>query len=145
MYCLVFITRYLDLFIPDMNSSTWNYVLKIFYILSSLYILFLMLRVYARTREREKAWKLGGVAFVGSAIAAPFIMMIFKKKAIWSFVEVRYTNIPPSTQDLVPDISIPRSVGLSPSSSNPSASSLNSCYSDRPQCLQSSIPSTCSC
>lgn len=96
MYCLVFITRYLDLFIPELNSSTWNYVLKIFYIFSSLYILFLMLRVYARTREREKAWKLGGFAFVGSAVAAPFIMMIFKKKAAWSFIEVRYANISPS-------------------------------------------------
>lgn len=61
---------------------------KIFYILSSLYIMFLMLRVYARTRERERAWQLGGVSFVGSAIAAPFIMMIFKHKKDWSFMEV---------------------------------------------------------
>lgn len=101
MYCLVFIYRYLDLFIPDRNNSMWNYVLKIFYILSSLYIMFLMLPVYARTREREKAWKFGGVAFVGSAIVAPFVMMIFKKKGIWSFVEVCYTSIVLSASKLV--------------------------------------------
>ncbi len=47
-----------------------------------------MLRVYARTRERETAWKLGAFSLVGSAIAAPFVMMIFKSKALWGFQEV---------------------------------------------------------
>lgn len=89
LYCVVFITRYLDLFIPGYNSLWWNWVLKIFYILSSFYILFLMLRVYARTRERENAWKLGGFSFLGSAILAPFVMMIFK--SYWSFVELLWT------------------------------------------------------
>jgi hypothetical protein len=71
-----------------MPNTPWNTTLKIFYILSSIYILFLMLRVYARTRERETAWKLGAFSLVGSAIAAPFVMMIFKNKAIWGFTEV---------------------------------------------------------
>ncbi|TVY53364.1 ER lumen protein-retaining receptor, partial [Lachnellula suecica] len=88
LYSVVFVMRYLDLFVKDMNKNLWNYVLKIFYISTSLYILFLMLRVYARTREREKAWKLGGVSFVGSAVLAPFMMMIFKSKIQWSFMEV---------------------------------------------------------
>jgi hypothetical protein len=87
LYCIVFITRYLDLF--DIYSY-WNFILKIFYILSSLYIIFLMMRVYARTREREKAWKFGGACFVGSAVLAPFVMMIFldRKKNGWGFIEV---------------------------------------------------------
>ncbi|TVY46254.1 ER lumen protein-retaining receptor A [Lachnellula occidentalis] len=88
LYCLVFITRYLDVF---MEHSLWNILFKIFYILSSLYILFLMLRVYARTREREKAWQLGGVSFVGSAVLAPFVMLIFTRKVEWSFTEVCWT------------------------------------------------------
>jgi hypothetical protein len=71
-----------------MPNTPWNTTLKIFYILSSIYILFLMLRVYARTRERETAWKLGAFSLVGSAIAAPFVMMIFRKKAFWGFTEV---------------------------------------------------------
>jgi len=94
LYTLVFIFRYLDLFMP--GASWWNYLFKIFYLLSSFYILFLMLRVYARTREREKAWKLGGVSFVGSAIAAPFIMMIFDDKRAWSFMEVYDLSPQPS-------------------------------------------------
>ncbi|KAF7852951.1 hypothetical protein EAF04_010828 [Stromatinia cepivora] len=86
LYAMVFITRYLDLF--SGYFILWNFTLKIFYIGSSLYILFLMLRVYARTREREKAWKLGGLCFVGSAVLAPVLMMIFKKKYAWGFMEV---------------------------------------------------------
>jgi len=86
LYCLVFIARYLDLF--D-YFQWWNTTLKVFYILSSLYILFLMLRVYARTREREKAWKLGAYCLGGSAIIAPFVMMASKSKVYWGFMEVR--------------------------------------------------------
>ena len=71
-----------------MQNTVWNTTLKIFYILSSIYILFLMLRVYARTRERETAWKLGAFSLVGSGIAAPFVMMIFKSKSLWGFIEV---------------------------------------------------------
>jgi hypothetical protein len=58
-----------------------------------LYIIFFMMRVYARTREREKAWKFGGACFVGSAVLAPIVMMIFRKKYAWGFVEV---CLPPS-------------------------------------------------
>jgi hypothetical protein len=86
MYCLVFVSRYLDIFY---FNTAWNTILKIFYILSSLYILFLMLRVYARTREREKAWKLGALCLVGSAIGAPLVMMIFQRKVYWGLMEVR--------------------------------------------------------
>ncbi len=51
-----------------------------------------MMRVYARTREREKAWKLGAYCFVGSVILAPIITAIsdhtFKRRfteVFWSF------------------------------------------------------------
>lgn len=47
-----------------------------------------MLRVYARTREREKAWKLGSACLAASAILAPFVMLIFKTKSQWSLLEV---------------------------------------------------------
>lgn len=57
----------------------WNFVLKMFYSFSSLYIIVLMMRVYARTREREKAWRLGGFCLGGAIIAAPFVTLIFKK------------------------------------------------------------------
>jgi len=39
-----------------------------------------MMRIYARTREREKAWKLGAACLVGSAVLAPIVMFIFRKK-----------------------------------------------------------------
>ncbi|KAK0126957.1 hypothetical protein ONS96_006520 [Cadophora gregata f. sp. sojae] len=88
LYCGVFITRYLDIF---QFNTAWNTILKIFYILSSVYILFLMLRVYARTREREKAWKLGAACLVGSAVGAPLMMMIFKKTRYWGWMEIMWT------------------------------------------------------
>jgi ER lumen protein retaining receptor len=68
--------------------SYWNFVLKNFYIWSSLYILLLQLRVYPRTREREKAWQLGIFAAGGSLLAAPLITPIFRK---FTFIEVLYT------------------------------------------------------
>jgi len=72
-------------------------MLKIFYISSSLYILFLMMRVYARTREREKAWKFGAACLVASAASSPLLMLIFRSKSgerfTWSFREVCYRSI----------------------------------------------------
>jgi ER lumen protein retaining receptor len=37
-----------------------------------------MLRIYPRTREREKAWRLGLYCAAGSAVAAPLVTLIFK-------------------------------------------------------------------
>lgn len=92
LYVAVFVTRYLDLFWVPPGVSYWNFTLKNFYILSSIYIIILMLRVYARTREREKAWKLGGYAAGGSLVAAPFVTMIFRglkfstpSEMLWTF------------------------------------------------------------
>ena len=51
-----------------------------------------MTRVYARTREREKAWRLGGYSFGASLIAAPIISLIFNgwqssplSEMLWTF------------------------------------------------------------
>lgn len=86
-YCLVFFARYLDFF-GTFTVSPWNTCFKAFYILSSLYVLFLMLFVYARTREREKAWKLGGLCLGISAVGAPLVMLIFKGGFHEGFVEL---------------------------------------------------------
>ena len=89
LYAIVFCSRYLDLFWSHPLSMPWNFVLKIFYIGSSFYILALMMRVYARTREREKAWKMGGFCLAGSMVAAPLVLLIFKhwhKKYLFSEV-----------------------------------------------------------
>lgn len=37
-----------------------------------------MMKVYARTREREKAWKFGGYCLGGSFLLAPFMVLIFR-------------------------------------------------------------------
>lgn len=54
-----------------------------------------MMRVYARTREREKAWKFGAACLAGSAVLAPLSLLIkwaLTKKmdhyVYWSWVEV---------------------------------------------------------
>lgn len=81
LYALVFVTRYLDSLweAPSRHLlPVWNFVLKNFYIISSLYIIFLMLKVYARTREREKAWRLGACCLAGSIVLAPIITAIAK-------------------------------------------------------------------
>jgi len=69
----------------------WNFSLKIFYICSSLYIIFLMTSVYARTREREKAWKFGMFCLLGSLLVTPFWYLIFSKWVIQHnrFIKVR--------------------------------------------------------
>ncbi|KAF2404095.1 hypothetical protein EJ06DRAFT_503100 [Trichodelitschia bisporula] len=65
LYAAVFSTRYLDLFWvkPGVGMSNaiylWNLCFKLFYIASSFYIIFLMTVSFARTREREKAWRFG--------------------------------------------------------------------------------------
>ncbi|CAD6586698.1 MAG: hypothetical protein ASARMPREDX12_002493 [Alectoria sarmentosa] len=89
LYVGVFITRYLDLFWTSPFGSIWNFSLKIFYILSSLYIIFLMMQVYARTREREKAWRLGAYCLGGSVLLAPIATVIAQRKnffeMLWTF------------------------------------------------------------
>ena len=77
LYILVFGTRYLDLFWVPPWWDWWNTVLKIFYLFSSAYIVWLMMRVYARTREKEYAWKLGTWSLGASLVSAPIVTLIF--------------------------------------------------------------------
>jgi ER lumen protein retaining receptor len=89
-YIVVFVSRYFDVFwtpvfVRDASPFAgqrfllvYNFCGKIFFIASSLYIVFLMMRVFARTREREKAWKLGMYCIVGPAVLATPVAAIFK-------------------------------------------------------------------
>lgn len=79
LYAIVFCTRYVDLFWKNPHSNYWNFIFKIFYIVSSLYILLLMMRIFARTREREMAWRMGAYALLGSLLLCPFITMIARE------------------------------------------------------------------
>jgi ER lumen protein retaining receptor len=51
LYSLVFITRYLDVFIK--NISIYNTVMKVFFTASSLYILYLMRFKYQATYDKK--------------------------------------------------------------------------------------------
>lgn len=102
----MFCTRYLDLlWTPPFESFTytWLFLFKIFYIASSAYIVFLMTSVYARTREREKAWKFGTYCLGGAIILALPMTAIFQRGPTtvngrslyahpWSFSEVGTTE-----------------------------------------------------
>ncbi|GIZ42027.1 hypothetical protein CKM354_000530700 [Cercospora kikuchii] len=92
LYCLVFTTRYLDLFWVPPWFSWWNFVLKLFYIASSAYIVFVMMRVFARTREKEYGWKLAIWSLAGSTVGAPIVCLLFEgwkrstlSEVIWTF------------------------------------------------------------
>lgn len=47
-----------------------------------------MMKVYPRTRERERAWKLGIYSVMGSLVMAPIMMAIFKDWPTQWFLEV---------------------------------------------------------
>lgn len=78
LYILVFGSRYLDLFWVAPGYNLWNFVLKIFYIASSVYIVFIMMRMFARTREKEYGWKLAIWSLVGSTLGAPVVCIVFE-------------------------------------------------------------------
>ncbi|KAF4829843.1 ER lumen protein-retaining receptor A [Colletotrichum siamense] len=80
LYALVFCTRYLDIF---SEQSAWNFIFKIFYIISSFYIIGIMQWVYPRSREREISWKVGAGALGGALLVSPFAMLILE--SYWSF------------------------------------------------------------
>ncbi|GAB1729825.1 hypothetical protein NU195Hw_g8794t1 [Hortaea werneckii] len=91
LYILVFGTRYLDLFWVPPSMSWWNFILKIFYITSSAYIVYLMMRRYARTREKEYGWKLATWTLGGSLVSAPFVTLLFEGWAGMRFSEILWT------------------------------------------------------
>ncbi|KAH8204996.1 hypothetical protein TruAng_000879 [Truncatella angustata] len=82
LYTVVFFARYTDIF---SELSDWNLFFKLFYIASSIYIIAIMRYRYARTREREIAWKLGAAVLGGSLLISPFAMLIFDRRNDWAF------------------------------------------------------------
>jgi hypothetical protein len=85
LYLLVFCTRYLDLLWTPVFVDflyTWLFLFKIFYIASSAYIVFLMTSGYARTREREKAWRFGMYCLGGAIVLALPMTAIFQRGPI---------------------------------------------------------------
>ncbi|TDZ44699.1 ER lumen protein-retaining receptor [Colletotrichum trifolii] len=90
LYAVVFCTRYTDLFSTE---AAWNVLFKIFYILSSFYIIGIMQWVFPRSREREISWKVGAAAVGGSLVLSPFMMLIFEKYSgfrvwLWVFSQI---------------------------------------------------------
>lgn len=59
LYLLVFCLRYLDLF-WTFNYDWYNTTLKIVYIVTSIYTLYIMLKRFPRSREGEKEWRVSG-------------------------------------------------------------------------------------
>ncbi|KAK0939632.1 hypothetical protein LTR29_008758 [Friedmanniomyces endolithicus] len=101
LYILVFLTRYLDVFwVAPWRAvfwispwwSWWNFTLKIFYIGSSAYIVWVMMRKFARTREKERGWRLAMGVLVGSVVAGPVVCRVVrgweyttKTEVLWTF------------------------------------------------------------
>jgi hypothetical protein len=100
LYAIVFVTRYLDLF----RASHWRegqaYLIffKLFYIFTSFYIIALMTYAYARTREREKSWKLATWCAVGSAIGAPVVLGIWGAASKEGYPRYWFTEVRISIQ-----------------------------------------------
>lgn len=95
LYATVFVFRYSDLF----ESRTWdvkhggfgifwNLCFKMVFLGTSFYLIFLMMKVYPRTRERERAWKLGIYSVIGSLVLAPIMISIFEEWPSQWFLEV---------------------------------------------------------
>ena len=57
-----------------------------------------MLKVYARTREREVAWKLGAYCLGGSLIAAPIVNLIVRESGKHGPFRVRILAIRQANQ-----------------------------------------------
>ncbi|KAK3676613.1 hypothetical protein LTR78_003387 [Recurvomyces mirabilis] len=91
LYIAVFGTRYLDLFWVRPWWSWWNTILKIFYIGSSAYIVWLMMRMFARTREKEYGWKLATWSLAACATTAPLVCLLFRGWKNSSISEVLWT------------------------------------------------------
>lgn len=112
LYCVVFLARYTDLF--GRGQYVYNIIFKIFYILSSFYIIGLMQWVFPRTREKELAWKLGAACFFGALLLSPFTMLVFQGKDEWSMFYVSYSHSPDACSALFTDPSAPVTVALEP-------------------------------
>lgn len=73
---MIFVTRYLDLTRGSGWISVYNVFFKFFYIFSSFYIIYIMMKVFPRTRERERAWKLAIGSVALAFVLAPILIGI---------------------------------------------------------------------
>lgn len=81
LYAFVFLSRYLDIFHTHPFRTFQLFYLftaKLFYIGTSVYIVFLMTFVYARTRERERAWKFGMWCLILAAVLTLPVTWVFQ-------------------------------------------------------------------
>ncbi|PYH40936.1 ER lumen protein-retaining receptor [Aspergillus saccharolyticus JOP 1030-1] len=78
LYAMVFVTRYLDLFRKEAWDSFYLVFFKLFYTISSFYVIYIMMKVFPRTREKERAWKLALISVGLSLVLAPISLGIFK-------------------------------------------------------------------
>ncbi|KKK19029.1 hypothetical protein P175DRAFT_0426454 [Aspergillus ochraceoroseus IBT 24754] len=93
LYALVFVTRYLNLLRPGGWKDPYLLIFKFFYIFSSFYIIFLMMKVFPRTRERERAWKMALGSVAVSLVLAPIVIPVLGEgydhrwfeDTMWSF------------------------------------------------------------
>ena len=88
LYALVFMTRYLDIFsgaswaFSKDGALVWNMLFKLFYLGSAFYIVFIMMKVFPRTRERERAWKIGIWSVLGSLVLAPPLIFLLENDVL---------------------------------------------------------------
>ncbi|CAO3617132.1 unnamed protein product [Mucor hiemalis] len=84
LYSLVFLTRYLDLFAK--RVSVYNTVMKVFFIVSSLYILYLMRYKYQATNDTELDTFRVEYLLVGSVILGVLSAYVYTVlEILWSF------------------------------------------------------------
>ncbi|KAI9371662.1 ER lumen protein retaining receptor-domain-containing protein [Aspergillus egyptiacus] len=91
LYTLVFLTRYVDLLRPGGWKEPYNVIFKFFYLISSFYTIFLMMKVFPRTRERERAWKMGLGSVGVSLVLAPVVIPIFSEYSSLWFEDILWT------------------------------------------------------
>lgn len=84
LYSIVFLTRYLDLVIK--RVSIYNTVMKVFFIVSSLYILYLMRYKYQATYDSDLDTFRIEYLLVGS------VALGLLSTYIYTVVEVKYTQ-----------------------------------------------------
>lgn len=135
LYAMVFVFRYLDLFESrswDVKHGGfgifWNLCFKLVFLGTSFYLIFLMMKVYPRTRERERAWKFGIYSVIGSLVLAPIMISIFETWPSQWFLEVM-DGSPNPNRHMLTQI---RSAGHFPSFSSPYACYRSSCFYVKP-------------
>ncbi|RPA74727.1 hypothetical protein BJ508DRAFT_418499 [Ascobolus immersus RN42] len=77
IYLLVFLSRYLDIFT---NTNAYLTIFKIIYIATSCYTIFLLLKVYPRSREAEKEWRTALYILLFAVACTPLAALIDVKQ-----------------------------------------------------------------